>query len=240
MAIHYQHALEGRFVKRLNRFLCEVTVDGHRVTAHVPNTSRLTELQTPGNPVIVVPAEGKARKTRYTLIHMMKQGVWLNIDSRAPNRLVLDALEAAPERIGLESAGPLLWRREYPYDHSRFDGAYAMPGLSPGEPPRLAGLVEVKGVTLETGGIARFPGAPTTRGQRHLTELAAAAKTGLGAHVVYCIQIPYAEGLVPAREIDPAFGRAYDAAKAAGVTMHAFRCRVTPDTVTLAERVPCE
>lgn len=36
------------------------------------------------------------------------------------------------------------------------------------------GWLEVKGVTLEEGGTARFPDAPTERGVKHVQELAAA------------------------------------------------------------------
>ena len=200
---------------------------------HVPNTSRLTELLIPGCDVILTPASNPQRKTRYTLIHMDKAGQWINIDSQAPNTIVSEALLAQPELIGLAAdPGSIRWRREYSYLHSRFDLSYL-----DGE---TQGLIEIKGVTLEENKIAMFPGAPTERGRKHLRELAGSIAAGYRAHLILCVQIPYAEEVRIARHIDAAFGIAYDEAKVAGVEIHAFRCQIAPDEVILGERIPFE
>ena len=231
--MYYPDIIPATFVRRLNRFLCEVIVDDEAVFCHVPNTSRLTELQIPGSDVILQKSRNPARKTRYTLIHMDKAGHWINIDSQAPNTLVTEALTADPGLIGLDAApGEVRWRRELRYGNSRFDLGYKLEGRS--------GLIEIKGVTLEEGGIAMFPGAPTTRGVKHLAELAASQEDGYIPHLILCVQIPYAHEVRIARHIDPLFGEAYDLAKEAGVRIHAFRCTIEPGEVRLSTAIPWE
>lgn len=229
----YHNIIPATFIRRLNRFLCEVRLDEETVLCHVPNTSRLTELMIPGTEVILQVSDNPARKTRYTLIHMDKAGHWINIDSQAPNSIVSEALGLNPRLIGLDTPpNEVLWRREVGYGHSRFDIGYII-----GEE---TGLIEIKGVTLEEDAIAMFPGAPTTRGVKHLVELAESVSAGFRAHLVLCVQVPYVTEVRMARHIDANFGFAYDQAKQAGVHVHAFRCHITPSEVTLGEPIPYE
>jgi len=41
-----------------------------------------------------------------------------------------------------------------------------------------------------------------------------------------------------ARDIDPRYGRAFDLAVAAGVEVLAYRCRLTPEEITIEDRIP--
>jgi len=100
--------------------------------------------------------------------------------------------------------------------------------------------VEVKGVTLEENGVVRFPDAPTERGVKHLKELQAAAAAGYGAHAVFVIQMEDVEHFAPNDKTHAAFGEALREAARNGVQIHAFWCRVTPDSLTIAGRTPVE
>ena len=51
------------------------------------------------------------------------------------------------------------------------------------------GFAEVKGVTLEEDGVARFPDAPTERGIKHLRGLVRAMEEGYEAYVIFVIQM---------------------------------------------------
>jgi sugar fermentation stimulation protein A len=56
--------------------------------------------------------------------------------------------------------------------------------------------------------------------------------------LLFLVQIGSAEGVWLARDIDPAYGRAFDRALAAGVEAIALRCRVTLEGIEIAETVP--
>ena len=84
----YRNCTPATFITRLNRFEAEVAVDGRRETVHVKNTGRCRELLLPGCDVMLARADNPARKTRYDLISVNRQGAgWINIDSQAPNRV---------------------------------------------------------------------------------------------------------------------------------------------------------
>jgi sugar fermentation stimulation protein A len=106
-----------------------------------------------------------------------------------------------------------------------------------GQPPCW---IEVKSVTLVQQGVARFPDAPTLRGQRHVRELMRAVQEGQRAAVVFVVQREDAERLVPHDENDPAFGRALRQAARAGVEVYAWRCRVGLDAIQLADAIPVQ
>jgi len=95
----------------------------------------------------------------------------------------------------------------------------------PARPPCYA---EIKNVHLmRRSGVAEFPDAVTKRGAKHLQELSAMARAGAQAVMLFLVQVGSARSFVLARDIDPAYGRAFDAARAAGVEALARRCRVT-------------
>ena len=110
-------------------------------------------------------------------------------------------------------------------------------GASSGAEPAGA-FLEVKGVTLETDGIARFPDAPTERGVKHINELVKAAEDGYRAYILFVIQMKGIRWFEPNDETHPAFGEALRQAKEAGVEILAMDCRVTGDRLTLDQPVP--
>jgi sugar fermentation stimulation protein A len=99
-------------------------------------------------------------------------------------------------------------------------------------------FVEVKGVTLEQDGIARFPDAPTERGVKHLRELISCRKDGFEAYVVFVIQMRAVRHFEPNWETHPAFGEALLAAQRAGVRILALSCDVTECSITARDFVP--
>lgn len=61
--MHCDLLCPGKFVKRMNRIVAQVLVNDDLELAHVPNTSRLTELQSEGNPIILQGSQNPLRKT---------------------------------------------------------------------------------------------------------------------------------------------------------------------------------
>ena len=101
-------------------------------------------------------------------------------------------------------------------------------------------LVEVKGVTLEENGEARFPDAPTERGVKHLRGLIRAVEAGHRAAVFFVIQMKGVTHFRPNDATHPAFGAALREAARSGVGVYAYDCRVTPDSLTLDAPVPVD
>ena len=97
--------------------------------------------------------------------------------------------------------------------------------------------LEIKGVTLEEDGYARFPDAPTERGARHLMELIEAKRRGYGAGVLFLIQLENVYKFSPNDERDSKFGEALRAAKAAGVDIFAYNCLVTEESIEINQEV---
>ena len=87
--IHYENTVPGVFVRRVNRFVAEVRIDGKPENIHVKNTGRLRELLVPEAKVTLQKAGDPDRKTAYDLISVYKPHLkWVNIDSLAPNELM--------------------------------------------------------------------------------------------------------------------------------------------------------
>ncbi len=98
--------------------------------------------------------------------------------------------------------------------------------------------MEVKGVTLEEGGAARFPDAPTERGVKHIRELRRAAEAGLGAVLFFVVQMENVRSVAPNDETHPAFGAALREAVSCGVRVCAWDCAVTPESIAIRSPVP--
>ena len=98
--------------------------------------------------------------------------------------------------------------------------------------------MEVKGVTLEENGIARFPDAPTERGIKHLQELEKAAKDGYSCYLLLVIAMKNIRLFEPNMAAHPQFGTALSHAAAHGVTIMTRDCIVTSDSLTLDAPVP--
>jgi sugar fermentation stimulation protein A len=223
--MRYDNVILGRFQSRPNRFIAHVLVNGEIAVCHVKNTGRCRELFVPDARVVLAPGTNPARKTMYDVIAVYKGDKLINIDSQAPNQVF---------REWAVSGGFLpdaqIIRPEYLYGQSRLD-FYV-------ETKEKRCLVEVKGVTLEEEGIARFPDAPTERGVKHLTELAAAVRKGYECYAFFVIQMCGVYSFSPNGATDPAFAKALKTALDAGVHVLAYDCRVREDSLTMGEPVP--
>ncbi|MEE0275923.1 MAG: DNA/RNA nuclease SfsA, partial [Oscillospiraceae bacterium] len=83
--MRYGKICRGKFITRPNRFIARVDIDGEVQTVHVKNTGRCKELLTNGAEVILECSDNPARKTKYDLIAVYKNGMLINMDSQSPN-----------------------------------------------------------------------------------------------------------------------------------------------------------
>jgi sugar fermentation stimulation protein A len=223
----------GRFVKRLNRFVCLIDLEGEgTVSVHVPSSGRMTELLVPGAEVVIEPfPQSSAYKTRGRLAKVLYEDgdsrCWVSVDSHLPNRLFSRAVKegALAEFTSYTSLQP-----EVTLGSSRLDFLL--------ESPEGKAFVEVKSVTLVEKGTALFPDAPTSRGTRHIGELIESLQEGFQAFLVFVIQREDASVFSPNHRMDPAFGQVLEEAAEAGVEILAYDCEVTPRKVALRKAVP--
>ena len=220
----YSNMVPGVFQDRPNRFIAHIEIDGIVQTVHVKNTGRCRELLPPGAKVWCQKAGNPNRKTQYDLITVQKGTRLINMDSQAPNAAAREWLLSG----GLGEISNL--RAESVHGNSRFDFSFIKDGRQC--------FLEVKGVTLENGGICAFPDAPTQRGARHLRELTQAVRDGFGGYVLFVIQMADVQYLHPNDATDPAFGEALRMAAAAGVQILAMDCDVSVDSMTIRKSVP--
>lgn len=223
--MQYQTVKEGRFLSRPNRFVAHVRVDGTEEVVHVKNTGRCRELLVPDATVYLADSGNPNRKTRYDLIAVRKGSLLVNMDSQATNKVFGEWASAGQFRPGLT-----LLRPETVWGNSRFDFYW--------ESGTRKGFAEVKGVTLEENGHARFPDAPTLRGVKHLEELARCRAEGYEATVCFVLQMGGMVDFAPNDVTHPAFGAALRRAAAAGVEVLAMECAVAPDSLAITKPVP--
>ncbi|MFT6663135.1 DNA/RNA nuclease SfsA [Maricaulis maris] len=218
--------IEGRLVKRYKRFFADVELaDGEVVTAHCANTGAMTGIKTPGLPVWLSRSDNPKRKLKYTWELVEAEGTLIGALPNLANSLAEEAVNAGviSELTGYDSL-----RREVKYgENSRID--LLLEGND--RPPCW---VEVKNVHWQRGpGIAEFPDGVTSRGAKHLVELANQVQAGERAVQLFIVQRSDCDVLRPAEDIDPVYARTLRDSAAAGVEVLAYACEVSPTAVTI-------
>jgi len=210
--LEWPRLIAGTLLRRYQRFKADVKLrNGHRVTAHCPNTGSMRQCCEPGRAVFLSRPRNKGRlKYRWEMIDMPTSLVGVN--TMVPNTLVKKAAGSGriPELAGYDQI-----RSEVRYgSNSRIDLL-----LEKGE---RKCYVEVKNCTLVEDGIASFPDAVTTRGLKHLVELQKEVRKGHRAVMLYLVQRADARHFQPAGRIDPAYARELKRAAKNGVEVLVF------------------
>ena len=227
--MQYKNIIEGIFLERPNRFIAHVLIGKDELMVHVKNTGRCRELLVKGARVILEKSDNPARKTGYSLVAVYKGDMLVNMDSQIPNAAAAEALsQGVIGEIGI----PDFMKREYTYGKSRFDIYYEKDGER--------GFIEVKGVTLENGGVASFPDAPTERGRKHLEELIKAKEEGYKAWILFVVQMKGIRVFKPNSDTDEEFSRLLAKAERLGVGVLVYDCKVNKDSMVLDKRIPAE
>lgn len=219
----------GHLQTRYKRFFADIELDtGEIITAHVPNPGKMLGLLTPGTPALLTHLNDPKKKLQYRLEALQERGIWVGVNTQWPNRVVMKAITDGliPALHGYTVLTP-----EVKYGiNSRIDI------LASGHPDRSNAYVEVKNVHFSRQeGVAEFPDCVTLRGAKHLHELIEMVRSGFRAVVVFCVQRHDVHRFDIARDCDPGFGRAYDAARAAGVEFIALSFEFSGDGLRYAK-----
>jgi len=225
----------ARLLRRYNRFLSDAVLEdtGEEVRAHCPNPGAMLGLKEPGRRIWLEPNDDPKKKLKFgwRLVEL-EDGHMAGIDTGVPNKVVGEALAA---RAITELAAYGAIRAEVKYGKSsRVDFLATEPGLPDA-------YVEVKNVHLRRDGDwAEFPDSVTTRGAKHLAELSAMVAEGHRAVMLYLVQRTDCARLRMAPDLDPAYARAFDTARAAGVEMLCYGTRIDRSGVTLGQALPID
>ena len=185
-------------------------------------------LAEPGADIWLLPSIDSRRKLAWSWELVRVGDHLVGINTGHPNALAADAIAAG--RIPALMGYPSL-RREVRYGlASRIDLLLEAPG-------RPICYVEVKNVHLKRGAAAEFPDCVTARGARHLAELGAMVAAGHRAVMLYVVQREDCQAFRIARDLDPAYATAFDKARAAGVEVLCYACRMTLDGIEIGAAI---
>ncbi len=183
----------------------------------------------PGSTVWLSKSTNPKRKLAWSWELIEVEQTLIGVHTGRPNTLVGSAIEAGeiPELGGYDAI-----RREVKYgQNSRIDLLLEKTG-------ETAAYVEIKSVTLSrTPGLAEFPDSKTTRGAKHMDELAEMARAGHRAVVFFLIQRTDCTRMRPATDIDPIYTQRLKAATKAGVEVICYSCKVTPEQIDIDQPI---
>lgn len=224
--------VRGTLIKRYKRFLTDVELEnGEVVVAHCANPGSMLSVNEPGSEVWISPARNPERKLRWSWEMTKVRDTLVGINTAIPNALVEEAILDGTV-TELQGYGSL--RREVKYGkNSRIDIL-----LEDDNKPKC--YVEIKNVTMRRdldGGPAEFPDSVTSRGAKHLVELADMVKEGHRAVMMYLVQRDDADAFTIADDIDPTYAEGLKTAVKEGVEVLCYACTVTPESVTVVRRI---
>lgn len=227
--IVFPDLLPGTLLLRKNRFVVEVRLEGGKVVdAHTNNTGAMRTCSEPGSQVFLSESTNPKRKLKYSLMLVKAGRALVGVDTSLPQKAFVASVSAGALP---EFADYRVLRTEVTVaPGSRLDVMLEGPGGP--------AYVELKNVTLQEDGRLYFPDAVTSRGRKHLLELARLVKEGAHGYAVFICQRPDGNALFPADHIDPEFGETLRAVAAQGVVPLAYRAELSTEGVSLAERLP--
>ncbi len=195
---------EAVFISRENRFAVKVRGSFGVELAHLHDPGRLSEILREGTPLLLKRADSPRRKTRWDVIAGWCEGQWVFIHSGYHSLFARVMLEGGCLPLSVVSL-----KAEVRRNASRIDFL--------AETHSGPVWIEVKGCTLAKDGVALFPDAPTSRGTRHIRELADIVRRGGSAAVLFLVFRGDARVFRPNADTDPAFARALTEAVTLGV-----------------------
>lgn len=233
--------IPGRLVRRYKRFLSDIIIedgDGtpREITAHCANPGAMLGLAAPESDVWVSPARNPNRKLKYTWELIRVGDDMVGINTGHPNAIATEAIQAGKisELTGYDSL-----RREVKYgENSRIDILLE----TDGRPPCY---VEIKNVHLRRddnpeNGLAEFPDSVTTRGAKHLRELANVVAAGGRAVMLYVVQRNDCERFRLADDIDPTYASEFHAARRLGVEAICYACEISTTSINIVRPLPID
>jgi len=221
-------------IKRYKRFLADITLeDGSERTIHCANTGAMTGCAEPGNTVWFSTSDNPKRKYPNSWeLSETKAGHQICINTARANQLAVEGIEQGviEELLGYQE---LRTEVKYGNENSRIDVLLS-------DPNKATCYIEVKSVTLldqHKQGQGYFPDAVTTRGQKHLRELAEMVKNGHRSVLLFIVLHSGIEKVSPAHHIDAEYSQLLKSAIEQGVEVLCYRAQISQREIKLAKAV---
>lgn len=232
---------EAEFIKRINRFLGKILINGQEKSCYIADTGRLEEILTKGRKIEANPLDSLTYKTskRFCQVLVIKNRKGLKTDytlitAKMGNELVLvntslhSSIAYNAIKQGVLGFVPKTIKKEVKYKNSRFD--FLLDNKT---------FVELKGCNLIKGDTCLFPNAPTIRGTKHLKELILAKKEGYNS-IILIMAVRDCKYFLPNSEMDKKFSDMFYNALKCGVEFKSFKIRIDENSkkVYLSSTIP--
>ncbi len=220
--------IKGKLIKRYKRFFVDVKLNNENVTAHCPNTGSMKGLLEKDNEVYLLKNDDPKRKLRYSLEIIKAKQNLVGVNTHMANKIVNHGL--TNNLIKELKNNDIIKPEVFFNKETRFDFLI--------EKNRQKSFVEVKNVTLfRDKKTAEFPDAITSRGSKHLLTLIDAIKEGYKSYLIFLVQIQNMEYFKIASDIDNEYYKNYLAAKKAGVSFLAYRCKINSKEIFIEKKI---
>ena len=220
--------LKGTLVKRYKRFFADVTLDnGDLITAHNPNTGKMTGCAEPGFTAWVQPNSDPKRKLKYTLEMVQNKDMeWIGVNTHRANSIVKDALQRGliSEITDVASISPEV---KYGEENSKIDFLIT-------HTDQTQTYLEVKSVTLKNPESTQgyFPDTISTRAHKHCRELTTLKQSTTARTIMlYLVQHSGIQSVSPATHIDPKYTECVNIASDAGVEFLVYNCTMSEENI---------
>jgi len=222
----------GILIQRYKRFLADIKLDtGEKVTAYCPNTGSMKGCAIPGSPVWLSTSLNPKRKYKYTWELIKTPETMIGINTMVPNKLVKQSIEN--DLIKELSGYDQVKAEVKTSSHTRLD-------LLLEKESKEKCYVEIKNCTLVEDGIAMFPDAVTTRGQKHLDELDHLVSLGHRGVIFFLIQRMDAKLFKPADMIDKIYAQKLKKVVKNGVEIVVRDTSINTQLISIRNAVPVD
>ena len=220
--------ISGELIKRYKRFFVDVKIDNKTVTAHCPNTGSMMGLLEKGNKVWLSKSDNPKRKLKYTLQVIESNGSKVGVNTHLTNKIALDAI--------YKSKIQNFKNYDFVKQEIKFGNNTRFDLLLTKKNKKI--FIEVKNVTLSRlKGIAEFPDAITSRGQKHIQELLNANKQGYNIYLLFVIQRDDCNKLKIAKDIDPKYCELLTKAVKKNLNILCYDCKFSTKGIKLNRKV---
>ena len=229
----FQSPLEPAIlIKRYKRFLADVRLKNNNVmTVHCANTGSMMGLANTNQKIWIENSNNPNRKLKFSWkLNELLSNSFVIVDTGMANKIVKEALK---DNLIYELSGCSAFFAEVPYGiNSRIDFL-----LEFEDKPKC--YVEVKSVTLSRKNpIAEFPDSVTSRGAKHLIELAKMAKSGFRAVMLFLVCRNDCNSYKIADDLDPFYAECFLKAVEAGVEVLCYDTIITNKNVQIGRALP--
>lgn len=236
--MHFDPPLQqGVLLRRYKRFLADIRLEtGEEITIHCPNTGSMKNCLAEESPCWFSKSDNAKRKYPNTWeIATTPQGDLAGVNTGLANKLVIEGIEAGVIEE-LQQYQSLKTEVGYGEEKSRID-------IFLSDDERRDCYVEVKSVTLRDDnelieGRGLFPDSVSTRGTKHLRELALMVEQGYRSVLLFCVQHSGIKQVSPAQELDPVYAQTLHEVMAKGVEVYAYQAELSAEQIILTRALP--